>query len=241
MARGILQRFLAAHSADGKPALADLLQSPGLRANLPAGQQFVDVVVDPQVVIRALAAVGDDETRDAVKKLAGIGLAEIGPCGWRHVFADGRYETAMVLSLPAPRTGLMRILDQQPDPAEPPSFVTGEVVDFTQVSLDLGKVYEIVREYATREFGDQGANIFAVGEANAQAMLGADVQKILSAFGSRHWTVNYPAKIAEALAAGRQGAGGLFGACRWSSTWRPSSSPAGSVRTCSPGFRSSRA
>jgi hypothetical protein len=212
VARGILQRFLAAHSADGKPALADLLQSPGLRANLPAGQQFVDVVVDPQVVIRALAAVGDDETRDAVKKLAGIGLAEIGPCGWRHVFADGRYETAMVLSLPAPRTGLMRILDQQPDPAEPPSFVTGEVVDFTQVSLDLGKVYEIVREYATREFGDQGANIFAVGEANAQAMLGADVQKILSAFGSRHWTVNYPAKIAEALAAGRQGAGGLFGA-----------------------------
>lgn len=211
VARGILQRFLAAHAADGKPALADLLQSPGLRANLPAGQQLLDVVVEPQVVIRALAAAGGDETREALKRLKGIGLADIGPCGWRHAFAEGRYQSAMVVSLPAPRTGLMRILDLEPDTAEPPSFVTGDAVDFTQVSLDLGKAYGIVREYATAEFGDQASNLFAVGEANAQAVLGVDVQQVLSAFGSRHWTVNYPAKIAEAVAAGRQ-AGGVLAA-----------------------------
>ena len=210
-ARGILQRFLAAHAADGKPALADLLQSPGLRANLPPGQQLLDVVVEPQVVIRALAAAGGDETREALKRLKGIGLADIGPCGWRHAFAEGRYQSAMVVSLPAPRTGLMRILDLEPDTAEPPSFVTGDAVDFTQVSLDLGKAYGIVREYATAEFGDQASNLFAVGEANAQAVLGVDVQQVLSAFGSRHWTVNYPAKIAEAVAAGRQ-AGGVLAA-----------------------------
>lgn len=203
VARGILQRFLAAHAADARPALAELLQAPGLRASLPAGQQLLDVVVDPQVVIRALAT-GDDAMRDAVKKLAGIGLAEIGPCGWRHAFAEGRYQSCLVVSLPAPRTGLMRILDQKTDAAEPPSFVTGDAVDFTQVSLDLGKVYDLVREYTTAEFGDQAANMFAVGEANAQAMLGVDVRKVLTAFGSRHWTVNYPARIGEALTAGRQ-------------------------------------
>lgn len=208
-ARGILQRFLAAHAGDGKAALTELLQSPGLRANLPAGQQLLDVVVDPQVVIRSLAAAGDDETREAVKRLKGIGLADLGPCGWRHAFAEGRYESALVVSLPAPRKGLMRILDLEPDAAEPPSFVTGDAVDFTQVSLDLGKAYGIVREYATAEFGDQAANLFAVGEANAQAVLGVDIPKALSAFGSRHWTVNYPSKIGEAIAAGRQAGGAL--------------------------------
>jgi hypothetical protein len=103
----------------------------------------------------------------------------------------------------------MRILDLEPDAAEPPSFVTGDAVDFTQVSLDLGKAYGIVREYATAEFGDQAANLFAVGEANAQAVLGVDIPKALSAFGSRHWTVNYPSKIGEAIAAGRQAGGAL--------------------------------
>lgn len=210
-ARGILQRFLAAHASDVKPALTDLLQSPGLRAGLPPGQQLLDVVIDPQVVIRGLAAVGDDEVREAVKRLKGVGLADLGPCGWRHSFADGRYHSAMVVSLPTPRTGLMRILDLEPDAAEPPSFVTGDAIDFTQVSLDLGKVYEIVREYARAEFGDQAANLFAVGEAQAQAVFGVNVQKVLASFGSRHWTVNYPAKIAEAIAAGRQ-AGGVIAA-----------------------------
>lgn len=202
-ARGILQRFLAAHAADGKSALAEVLQAPGLRANLPPGQQLLDVVVDPQVVIRALAAADDDATREMLKRLAGSGLAGVGPCGWRHAFAEGRYHSAMVVSLPAPRTGLMRILDLAPDPVEVPPFVTGDAVDFTQVSLDLGKVYGLVREYATAEFGDQAANLFAVGEANARAALGVEIPQVLSAVGSRHWAVNYPAKIAEALAAAR--------------------------------------
>lgn len=208
-ARGILQRFLAAHAADGTPALAEVLQAPGLRANLPPGQQLLDVVVDPQVVIRGLAATGDDATREVLKRLEGSGLAGIGPCGWRHAFAEGRYQTAMVVSLPAPRTGLMRILDLAPDPVEVPPFVTGDAVDVTQVSLDLGKVYGLVREYATAEFGDQAANLFAVGEANARAALGVEIPQVLSAVGSRHWAVNYPAKIAEALAAARAEKRGL--------------------------------
>lgn len=212
VARGVLQRFLAAHAADARPALADLLQSPGLRAGLPTGQQLLDVVVDPRVVFRAVAASGDDVAREVLKRLKGIGLADLGPCGWRHAFADGRYHSGLVISLPAPRTGLMRILDLEPDAAEPPSFVTGDAVDFTQVSLDLGKAYDIVREYATTEFGDQAANVFAVGEANAQAVFGVDVRKVLAAIGSRHWTVNYPVQIAEAMAAGRAAAAAAGGA-----------------------------
>ncbi|MFN7814217.1 MAG: hypothetical protein ACK5SI_16330 [Planctomycetia bacterium] len=227
-ARGILQRFLTAHAGDGKAALAEVLQSPGLRANLPAGQQLLDVVVDPRVVIKALAA-GNEETREAMKKLTGIGLADIGPCGWRHAFAEGRYQSAMVISLPAPRKGLMRILDQRPDPAEPPSFVTGDAIDFTQVSLDLGKAYAAIREYALAEIGEQAANMFNVGEANAQAVLGIDIPTVLSSFGSRHWSVNYPAKIAEAIAAGRGAAGGMFGslgkANRGALVWKVADEP----------------
>ncbi|MCE9631010.1 MAG: hypothetical protein K8S94_09915 [Planctomycetia bacterium] len=196
-ARGIFERFLTAHAEDGDSSLADVLRMPGM-AGLPGGDVLADVIVDPRVFFRAS---GDDSIQE---RLATIGAANMGPLAWRQSLDGNRYHSGMLLSLPAPRTNLMRILDQECDPAEVPSFVTREAIDLTQISLDLGKAYETVREFAVGQGGPETANMFTAVEMQAQGWLGVDLPKLLTSLGSRHWLVSYPPEFGEALAAARQ-------------------------------------
>jgi hypothetical protein len=205
-AKGVFERFLAAHAAGGDSPLADVLQTPGLRDALPAGEPLVDIVVDPRVFMKAYGE-ADDAAKQAIQKLKAVGLADIGPFAWRQSFDQGRYHNGMFLVLPGPRTGLMRILDQECDPSEVPSFVTSEAVGLTQLSLDLGKAYQTVREFAVAEIGEEAGNMFLAGEMQTQGWLGVDLPKLLSSLGSRHWMIDYPSRIAAAMAEGR-GEGG---------------------------------
>lgn len=197
-------RFLAAHAAANAAPLADVLDMPGVRATLPEGLTFVDVVVDPRPL---RAAFGDMETAEVAEFLENVGLGTVGPFAWRQTLDGGLFHQGMFLSMPAPRRGLMQVLDQPCDPSEPPPFASHEAVSLTQVSLDLGKAYQTVREVLVAAGGDEAGNMFMTAEAQAQGWLGLDLPRFLSAFGSRHWIVDYPPKIAAAVAAGREAGG----------------------------------
>jgi len=203
-ARDLFARFLSDHAgsdqADAAAPLADIVQDPAVQAALPEGQVLADIVIDPRPVMRAIIADRDDARR----RLRAVGLDDLGPLVWRHAFAGGCFRQGMFLTLPAPRHGLAGILDQDCDAAEVPSFVTNEVTDVTQISLDLGKAYATVREFATAEVGEQATNMFNVGEMQTQGWLGIDLPGLLSALGSRHWIVSYPASVAAALAEARK-------------------------------------
>jgi hypothetical protein len=192
-----------AHEAAGPAPLADILGLPGVRNALPDGLTFVDVIVDPRVFQAAFAGAGA-EAEAAPRFLESIGLGGVGPFAWRQTLDGGLFKQGMFLAMPAPRRGLMQILDQKCDPAEPPPFVSNEAVSLAQISLDLGKAYQTVREVMTAAVGEQAGNAFTVAEAQAQANLGIELPKFLSALGSRHWIVDYPPRIAEAVAVGRE-------------------------------------
>ena len=148
---------------------------------------------------------GDERTKAG---LAMIGADTLGPIAWRQTLDEGRYRSGMFASLPAPRTSLMRILDQECDASEVPSFVTREAIDFTQISLDLGKAYETVKEFAVSQGdGEQAANMFAAVEMQAQGWLGVELPRLLTSLGSRHWIVSYPPRVAEAFAEARRARG----------------------------------
>lgn len=202
--RDIFERFLAAHAADEdalRSPVAEALETPGMAAALPAGLPLLDVAVDPRVV---MAAYGDEPTRDG---LAMIGADTLGPIAWRQTLDEGRFRSGLFAALPAPRTSLMRILDQDCDAAEVPSFVTREAIDFSQISLDLGKAYETVKEYAVAAGGEQTATMFMAVEMQAQGWLGVDLPRVLTSLGSRHWIVSYPPRVAEAFAEARRARG----------------------------------
>lgn len=194
-------RFLAAHAAAGAAPLADILGMPGARATLPEGLTFIDVVVDPRPF---RAAFGDVESAEVAKFLEKIGLGTVGPFAWRQTLDGGLFHQGMFLSMPAPRRGLMQVLDQPCDPSEPPPFASNEAVSLTQVSLDLGKAYQTVREVLVAAGGEEAGNMFMTAEAQAQGWLGLELPRFLSALGSRHWIVDYPPRIAAAVAAGRE-------------------------------------
>lgn len=196
----IFERFLARHAADEPSPAAEIMRMPGIAATLPEGLPLVEVLVDPRTFVRAAGDAGN--AASGMLKL--VGAEQMGPFVWRQAFADGSWRSGMFLSMPAPRESLMRILDQDCDPSEVPSFVTTDTADLTQISLDLGKAYETVREFVAAVRGPEGANMFAAVEAQAQAVLGIDMAKALSSLGSRHWIVSYPSNMAEAIAAARK-------------------------------------
>ena len=198
-AKETFERFLAAHTDTGRSPLAEVLETPGMAGALPQGLSLLDVVIDPRVVMKAF----DDEPTKA--GLAMIGAESLGPIAWRQTLDEGRYRSGIFASLPAPRTSLMRILDQECDASEVPSFVNREAIDFTQISLDLGKAYETVKEYAVgQRDGEQAANMFAAVEMQAQGWLGVELPRLLTSLGSRHWIVSYPPRVAEAFAEARR-------------------------------------
>lgn len=204
--RALVERLLADHQAASESPLADALRLPEMKRTLPDGIPLVDVFVDPRPLIRSLAA-GDQQDRMR-GLLDDVGLGAMGPLAWRQALDDGRYESGMFLSLPVPRQGLMRMLDQPCDTMEIPSFVTREAIDVTQISLDLGAAYETAKEVVVGQGGPETANLVTAIEMQARGWLGVELPKMLSSFGTRHWIVSYPPRLADAVAETRQAGAG---------------------------------
>lgn len=198
LAREVFERFLAAHDGDGPAPLADMAALPGMAATLPAGLTALDVFVDPRVILDVAA---DGDVR---RSLESIGLARLGPIGWRQALDGGLFRSGAFVSMPAPRGGLMRIFDQECDASEVPPFVTRDAIDVSQISLDLGKAYETIKEFAVAERGEETANLIMAVEMQAQGWLGVEIPRLLSSLGTRHWIVSYPPRVAEALAEARK-------------------------------------
>jgi len=200
-ARRIFATFLAAHAGGDEPPLAGVLREPALAAATPAGTPLVEVVALPR---RWLPDGGDDAIRG---RLAQLGIDDLGGLAWRQTFDQGRWRSVLAVTLPAPRHGLIEVLDQRCDAGDVPAFVTSEVADFTQISLDLGEAFQAVRRLVTADPGlEQVGNMLSVADVQAQAFLGTDLATMLSSLGSRHWLLSFPPQVAAAL--GRARAGG---------------------------------
>ena len=199
-ARAIFEQFLAAHATADEAPLSAVMQAPGMQESLPAGITLLDMMVDLGGLVRRLAG---DQDGSAVS-IEAVGIEDVGPLAWRHTLDGDVYRQGLFVSLPAPRQAAMRILEQETDAAEVPTFVTSEAVGLTQISLDLGKAYQTIREIAVARGGEETANMFTVAEMQTQGWMGLDLAGVLSAFGTRHWVVSYPPQVAAALAEARK-------------------------------------
>ena len=199
-AQQIFGSFLAAHEQTDEPALTRVLREPALAGAALPGLPLVEVVVVPR------AFVGKEPDEQAAARLAQIGVDDAGGIAWRQAFVDGCWRSTIAVTLPAPRHGIFGVLDQRCDACDVPSFVTREVVDFTQLSLDLGAAFRTVREVLGADASaEQLTNMLNVADVQATTWLGADVATVLSGLGSRHWILSYPPRIAAAVAEARAG------------------------------------
>lgn len=201
--REIFEAFLAAHESDGEPALARVFSEPAITAaNLPAGLPLAELVFVPPAFFAAL-----EESPATADRMAQLGLDDLGGIVWRHAFVEGCWRSSLAATLPAPRHGMLSVLDQECDTCDVPSFVTSETVGFTQISLDLGVAFLTIRELLVADpAAEQLANMFMVADVQSQAWLGADVASVLTGLGSRHWVLTFPPRITAALAEARASA-----------------------------------
>lgn len=199
-AREIFGAFLAAHDGTGEAALDRVLREPALAAAVPAGRLLAELVVVPRVLVAAAGDAADELER----WLREVGLDDVGGVAWRHAFDAGRWRATLAATMPAPRHGLLAMLDQPCAGCDVPPFVSREAIEFMQISLDLGKAFTAVREtLLAAGDNEQLANMFNVADVQATTWLGVDVATILSGLGGRHWVVSFPPRIGAALADAR--------------------------------------
>lgn len=202
-ARREFERFLARHEDAGEAAIAEWLDAPGLRAAMPGGIPLVEILIRPLI---------PPADSPAKKPLEKFGLDSLGPIMWRQSLDGDCWRSHAFISLPAPRRGPARILDEAPDAATVPSFVTREVITFRQISVDLGSFYSMLRDALLDGEEPPPGNIFGTLESQSLAMLGAQLPSVLGGFGSRHWMLSFPwnlaAEVAEWRKAKRGGSAG---------------------------------
>lgn len=202
--RRIFGAFLEAHAAGGEPALAGAYREPAIAAAVPPGVPLAEMMVMPTVIFSAVAGESGQDDDTVRTKLADVGVDDLGAIALRQHFDEGRWRATMAVTLPSPRHGMFAILDQPCDASEVPAFVTRETAEFNQVSLDLGKAYDTIRQLLLAQVkGEQVANMFSVADMQSQAWLGVDVETVLSGLGSRHWFLSFPPQVAEAMAKAR--------------------------------------
>jgi hypothetical protein len=195
-ATGVFARFLAAHDAPAGPAGSALLSQANLEGLLPGGTPLVEAVLDPRPLLKLAAS-----NPLGPGLLTALGVDTLGPIGLRGVLDGNQLKYVFALSAPAPRSGVLALLDQQPLDPQPPDWVPASVTQFQQISFDLGRAYTQIRELVVRQAGDPARMQFDMVDAQVQNSLQADLAAVLSSLGHQHTFLTFASKPAPAVPA----------------------------------------
>ena len=200
---GVFSRFLEAHAGQGAGRATELLNTAGLAATLPEGTPLLEIIADPRPLILAFtlhqrhankeagAAAGEDRL---TKTLGGLGLDTLGAVAYRAALDGTTLRSGLFVSAPAPRQGILGLLDQEPLEPAAPQWVPVNVQDFQQISFDLGEAYSRLKELTISLAGDQARQSFVQIETPVQGLLQTDLATLLSSIGRQHSIVQFPPK-----------------------------------------------
>jgi len=113
-----------------------------------------------------------------------LGLAGLGPALITGGFEADQWRTDILLSAPAPRQGLLSLLDTPALDDNALSSIPQQATWATAVSFDLGTLIDVIRHTATAA-GPNAEQGLAQGLAMANGMLGVDLeQQLLRGLGT---------------------------------------------------------
>ena len=190
-ATGIFARFLNSHKGgeDGT-FVSKMLAQPGVQDALPSGLPMFEILADA----RPLLAMLNKEQPQVGKVLDGLGLDKVGALAMRFALDGNDLRSGMFINAPAPRTGILALMEENKLPAEIPAWVPNTAVDYTHMSMDLGKLYLKIKEVVIKEFGEQSKMMFNMVEAQMQAQVQSDLATVLSSIGAKHSIVSFTPK-----------------------------------------------
>lgn len=190
----VFARWLGDHASGGSDGFVARLESgPGVsRAWSREGVPIVELLGDFQPLIEFFRAAQTETEQAQVKKwIRLLGVDELGALAFRQTVDGPDWHTQVSLGLPAPRSGLMRLLDQPLLAIDPPQWVPASAVRYFQFSFDLGAAYNTVKEEVTREFPERANAGFAMAEAQVQNFAQTSLPELLSSLGQRHTSMSF--------------------------------------------------
>lgn len=180
-------RFLATAKQNEEGIVRRWEQTPGLAEALPEGDPLVEAFVNLPRLVAMLKVPGDE---DFWKFVQAAGLEKLGPIAYRTALDGAVLRSGLFISAPAPRPGLLALVDQAALKPEPADWVAKTAIGYQQISFDLGKAYQTVYQLM-RESYPRGEGVLKALENQSLAFLGNDPVTLLTALGKTHTILTY--------------------------------------------------
>jgi hypothetical protein len=203
----LFAHFLAAHEAGESGPKLRYLESAGVRSALPGGMPLAELMIDFKQLMKLLEMPEAEQAKAIIKA---CGLDQVGQLVYRSTFEHSLMRSGAFVGAPSPRNGLLALLDQPTVSGQPPAWVPSEMINFGQLSLDLGKAYSRIKQIIIDQGGDPARNNFDLVEGQVNQLLQTDIASLLSALGTHHSSVDLPPRKTD-VAMGPEGLAGLTG------------------------------
>ena len=190
-ATGIFARLLAARNGEGDTGAftRKAMATPGAAEAMPKGDTAIEMIADFRKLFALLESY--DQAQQVMQMLKTLGLDGFGVAAYRQSLDGNLWRSGMFLEAPAPREGLMAMLDQEPLAPEPPAWVPADIVGYGQFSFDLGKAYQLIKDTIIATFGEAAAMNFQMVEQQVVAFTQADPATLLGSIGNKHVVLSF--------------------------------------------------
>ena len=186
-----LSRLLEAHSTEDQGFVSGLMSSASIADVFDReGAPIIEFLANVEPILDFVQAEAEaSEYGGQVIEM--LGLDRLGEVACRATM-DGEYlHSDLFIAARAPRSGLLRVLDQAPIAADPPEWVPADIMSYSCLGFDLGKAYQILQEEVLRAFPDQAGQAFQMAEVQAQNFAQASIKEVLAALGHQHIVLNF--------------------------------------------------
>ncbi|MCM8541719.1 MAG: hypothetical protein NE328_15730 [Lentisphaeraceae bacterium] len=182
--KGNTARFLMAQKGEGGEFARRLLSKPGVANARPVGDMVIEGYLDIAKAIE-LSGEGTSEIELlGLNNLEGIAL-------WSAI--DGNESnTSIFVSSPAPRKGLLTLLDQPKTDALPPAWVPENVMNYSHLSFDFNILYNVIKKIASSQLGAGAVDAQEQTANNTlKALMETDIKGLVNSFGKKIYQVNF--------------------------------------------------
>ena len=195
MVGSLLGKWLAAHES-GDGGFVSRLEEEAIvnRTMALEGVSGLELLVDFQALVQLANTLTESQpgAGDAWNKAAQLlGLEGVGSGAMKLALDGTQLRSALSISIPSPRTGLMVMLDQEPIPAEPPAWVPASAVRYAHLSFDLGKFFGTLKEELTKAFPDRADQWFQMADMQVNSFAKTGLEELLDSIDSRHSLVSF--------------------------------------------------
>lgn len=194
-ATGVFARFLEAHEDEDYDFAEKILATRGLQPVMPSGQTVVELYGDFRPVMKLLKAMPD--AAEPVKWLDLLGVSDLQTMAMKVVIDGNVMRSGLFVAAPAPRRGMLALLDQPVQAPKPASWAPAHAVEYTHISFDLGAAYQMIRQMIIDEMGEEAEQVFKQMDVSVQSVAQADLQTVLAGLGDRHTIVGFESRLAD--------------------------------------------